>query len=578
MNQEKQNDLMRWCVRKTAELKDAQREYRAHWADIAEYILPRYGRYLRDEDERDYERGRKKNQHVVSSSAEYAVRTFAAGVQNGLTSKARPWFRLYHPDRELNEDAAVREWLSGTRDAMLACLARTNFYDCVHNAYRELGAFGTACMLIEEDDEAIVRFRTLTIGEYYLAANSKNEVDLLVRRVNMTARQLVQEFGPEHVSDTVRREIEQDRGEDEHTVWHVVRFNPHGRADAGVAADFPWQSVYYEENSGKACEERRSDAQFLRISGYKSKPFVAPRWEPISNAVYGNSPGMTALPDVKMLEAMEQDKLLTLEKHVKPPMNAPASLKREGGTIVAGGINFIPDMAGTGMTLSPAYQTSGQIQEVAAEIEQVKQRVNQIFYVNLFLAVTTQDKRMTATEVAKRSAETMAQIGPAVERVELEMLRDCIDRTFEKCLEVGAIPPPPPALSAQMVEIEYLGVLAQAQKMADLAAIEEEAQFMGMLAQLNQEVLDKFDADQAADEYHERKGAPPRIVRSDEQVEKIRAERAKQQMMQQRQQEAAQAVQMAQTLGKTPTGGDTALGNIIGGMAGTGAEAPDMGW
>ena len=153
-------------------------------------------------------------------------------------------------------------------------------------------------------------------------------------------------------------------------------------------------------------------------------------------------------------------------------------------------------------------------------------------------------------------------------------------RTFEKCLETGAIPPPPPALSEQLVEIEYLGVLAQAQKMADLAAIEEEAQFVGALAQLSPEALDKFDSDQAIDEYHERKGAPPRIVRSDEQVAEIRAQRAQQQRQAQMAAEAQQAVNMAQQLGKTPTDGDTALGNIIGGMAGTGAgmEAPDAGW
>ncbi|MEM7741141.1 MAG: portal protein, partial [Pseudomonadota bacterium] len=99
----------------------------------------------------------------------------------------------------------------------------------------------------------------------------------------------------------------------------------------------------------------------------------------------------------------------------------------------------------------------------------------------------------------------------------------------------------PQELEGQNLKIEYIGPLAQAQKSVGLQAVERVVNFTSSLAQVKPDVLDKVDLDQAVDEYALRVGVPSRVVRSDEDVARIRRER-------QEQQQATQLLQDAQPL------------------------------
>lgn len=542
-----------------AQLREEQETegWRAMWKDINEWMLPRKGEYL-SSDEKDSRAGTKKEQKIINGSAHDALRTLAAGMQGGLTSPSRPWFRLSLPDQDLQEFGPVRDWLHQSRDRMLYMFARSNFYGAMHTGYAELSAFGTNAMLLEEDFKTYLRCRPFTIGEFMLSQDSSYRVDTMYRQFSLTARQLVDEFKKENVSDAVLEAVRNNQLGRRFEVAHCIQPNRNYNADKRGPSGKTFESVYFEI---------KGDAdKVLRRGGYESLPFVAPRWDVTGTNVYGNSPGMTALGDTKMLQKLEEKKLKALDKMVDPPMNAPTSMRGKGGTIVAGGVNYIDVQQGN-QGFTPTYQVNPNLQNMAFEIDRVEQRIRRFFFNDLFLAVLSEDKNMTATEVAKRYEEKLVVLGPVIERLQSEILDTVIDRAFEIGMKLGVIAPPPKELEGMNLSVDYIGLLSQAQKIVSTTAIEKTAAFVVSLAPVKPDIIDKFDFDEAVDQYADAVGASPRVVVPDDKLGDIREARAKQAAQQQAAamaQPAQQMSQAAKNMSETEVG-DMSMLDVLGG-------------
>jgi hypothetical protein len=179
---------------------------------------------------------------------------------------------------------------------------------------------------------------------------------------------------------------------------------------------------------------------------------------------------------------------------------------------------------------------------------------------------------VTATEIDARREEKLLMLGPVLERLHHELLDPLIDRTFAIAQRAEILPEVPEALSGHEVQVEYISMLAQAQRAVAIGGIERVVGFIGQLAGIDPQVLDKLDRDQAVDEVAKAIGAPPHIIRSDKEVEALRAERAQAQQAaqaaQQQQQGMMQAVQGAKLLSETDTGGKNGLTDVMQAMGG----------
>lgn len=530
---------------------------RATIVEISEYMQPRLGRYLKNTDEKAND-GSRKDKKIINGSAYDAIRITAAGMQGGLTSPSRPWYRLAFADEEIMEYAPVRNWLHQVRLLMMNVFSRSNFYGSVHSVYKELALFSTSAMLMEEDFQTVLRCRQLTAGEYVLGLDESQRVALLYRQFSMAARQMVEKFGKDNVSNAVKTAVQNNAGETRFEIYHGIRPRRRGKAGKATAQGMSYESVYFE----KATDSDK----FLRQGGYKGLPFVAPRWEVAGSDTWGNDcPGMIAIGDVRMLQKMEQKKLKALDKLVDPPMNAPTSMKKRGGTVLPGGVNYVDVQQGQ-QSFTPAYLINPDFQKIAFEIERVERRIRTAFFNDLFLAVLSADKRMTATEVAERHEEKMLMLGPVIERVQAELLDPVIARTYEIMFRLNLLPPPPREIAGMDMKIEYLGLLAQAQKMVGTTAVEQLANFVGALVPVSPDVVDKFDADEAVDQYGDMLGVPPMIVRSDDKVAGRRAERSKAQAQQSAMAMAGPAADAAKKLSDAKLGENSALDMLTQGV------------
>lgn len=555
MEKAKENKTEQYRQRMKTLREDAE-TWRSHWKELSQYMQPRRGRYL-DGDTQDKYDGSKVHEKIINSAALDSIRTIASGLQGGLTSPSRPWFSLATADEDLNENTNVREWLHLVRNMMLNVLSRSNFYGSIHNVYRELAVFGTGSNLMEEDLNSVIRCRPFTVGEYFLSLDSSYRPDGLYRQYAMTAAQMIEEFGMDAVSEAVRSTFKANDLKKKFEVVHIIernKFRDPNRIDAKGQA---YNSIYYDLQD--------DHDKILRFKGYKSKPFVAPRWEVSGTETYGSCPGMDALGDVKMIQKMEEKKLKAIDKEVDPTMNAPASMKGKGGTLVAGGINFV-DVTQGGQSFTPAYQVRMDIRNVSMEIERIEQRIKRCFYNDLFLAVLGNEKTMTATEIAKSYEEKLMMLGPVIERLQSELHDPTLERLYSIMSDLGMLPPAPKELQGQQIKIQYISILAQAQKMVGVTAIEQTVSFVGNLAGVRPDIIDKLDFDEAVDQYADMVGAPPKLIRSDDVVAKIREEKAKQQQAQMAQQQLMAGAQGAKVLSETDMGGNNALNALMGNM------------
>jgi len=536
-----------------AQLKNERTSFEPHWRDLSDFINPRGSRFLTSEVNRDD----RRNTKIVDPAATLAARTLASGMMSGITSPARPWFKLATPDPDMMDYGPVKMWLETVQRRMNDMFNKSNLYQSLPLLYGSLGTYGTAAMAVLEDDRDIIRTIAFPIGSYYLANSARGSVDTAVREFSMTVRQLVMEFGLDNVSRAVKAMWESGTYEQWIDVVHAVYPNVNRDTGRMDAKNKPFKSVYYEAGGD-------SD-KLLRESGFDEFPIMAPRWEVNGEDVYGSScPGMLALGQVKALQLEQRRKSQLIDKATNPPMVGPSSLKNQRVSLLPGDITYIDQMSGQD-GFKPAYLVNPNTADLLADIQDTRQVIDRAYFVDLFMMLQNINTRSMPVEaVIEMKEEKLLMLGPVLERLNDECLNPLIDRAFSMMVKKNMLPPPPDVMQGMPLRVEYISVMAQAQKSIGLSSLAQTVGFVGQLAQFKPEALDKLDVDQAIDSYAEMSGVSATVILPDEQVQQIREQRAQQQQMQQAAAMGMTAAQGAKTLSEAQTSEPSALSALAG--------------
>jgi hypothetical protein len=543
-----------------AAMRQERDRYSSDWRELSDFVLGARGRFLPGDSDTGDEATYRRNERLYNEVAKQSASTLAAGMMAGITSPARPWFKLAHPDHELAEYEPVKLWLDDVQKILLSVFARSNFYNAMQNIYLELGTFGTACMGCYENHKKVLRFEPYTIGSFSLAMDGERNVDTLYREYRSTVGSVVKRFGTDTVSQSVKNLYDKGNYESKINIIHAIEPNLDRKYDSPLAKNMAYRSCYYEEQG--------DGDDVLLESGFEERPFMSPRWSAIGEDAYATSyPGIDSIASNKSLQIDELDRAIAVEKMHNPPLIGDSAIKQAGADLIAGGITWMPNMASSGRPgLAPIYDVNPRIGELDQGISQKEKRIQRFFYADLFLMITEMDRaQITATEIAERKEEKMLMLGPVLERLNNELLDPVIERAFAVCQRAGILPPPPKELTDMDLSVEYISVLAQAQRSVSTAGIEATVAFTGNISQVWPEARHKLDPMQAIDDYARAKGASPKIIRSDD--EAAAAVQAEQQAMQQQQQAMAmtQGADTAKTMSETPvTDEQSALQALLG--------------
>lgn len=525
--------------RRLDELKRIRQPWESVWQPLADYIEPTRLRLTLKHE------GAMSRAKIIDSTGTFALRTLASGMHSGITSPARPWFRLTTPDPELREFAPVKEYLSAVEKKMREVFQASNLYTSFHTGYGDLGQFGQSCGILAEDDKEVIRLNQLLHGRFWIARDETGRVTTLYRQFRWSVQRIVSFFGYKNCSERIRQAYDQAKYDETFDICHAIEPRLNRDPSKIDSANKPFLSNYWEDKGG-------DNDRLLRESGFDENPIIAPGWEIAGDDTYATSPGMIALGDVKMLQLMQQRKLEAIDKIVRPPMTGPTALKNNPASILPGSLTYVDDPTGKGFR--PAMEVNIRLAELEDGINKTGQRIERAFYADLFLMLANMEgiQPRNQFEIAERKEEKLLALGPVLENVYNGQLEPVIDRTYAILNRRNELPPPPPDLEGVALDIEYISVLAQAQKAVATGGVERLWAFVGSIANAKAGALDKLDEDQSVDVYADLLGVDPSIVRSDDKVQELRQARAQEEAA------AKNAAMMAEIAPAAKAGADAA--------------------
>ncbi len=547
----------------------------SNYSDLAKFILPRRSIWLTQSagglpSPNSMTRGLEINQAILDPTATFATRICAGGLMSGLASPSRPWFKISPALRGIQIDDEARQWLDSVEDVVYTVLARSNFYNAFAQECEDIVIYGTAVNIIYEDEKDLIRCYTPCIGEFYLGSGGTLRVNRFERVFVYTIAQMIDFFGVENCPSDIQKLWFEKGGAltTERLVAHSIEPNfDVGRTKkvGKIKGDFTWREVYWLYGA--------SSSGPLAMRGFLDCPFTASRWSTQSNDAYGRSPGMDILPDVRQLQVETARKAEGIERGLNPALIASAEMQNKPTSRLPGHITYLAGDIGAGKGMRSIYDTQFDLDHVSQDIALIQQRIKQGLFVDLFMAITdAPQNEKTKFEIQARLTEKMQTIGPVIENLLSESLQPKLKRIFGILKRKGMLPPPPKSMHGVPLDIQFVSILALAQKSASTSGIEALMRMVGELGQIHPDVLDIPDFDETVEEYSQLLGNKQKILKDRKIIAAIRKQRAdmqaKQQqsaMMEQASKTAGNAAGAANTLSQTPVGqGQDALSAILG--------------
>ncbi len=541
-----------------------------HWRELADYFLPRRYKWIVTPNQQS--RGSPINQHIIDNTGTFAARNLAAGMLTGKCNPTRQWFKLKIGRIDSTQTSPVSLWLAECERLMRLVFAESNFYPSISTFFYDLVIFGTGSQIIYEDFEDVIMCYNPCAGEYYVDIDGRYQPTILYREFTMSCAAIVDEFGYENCPLPVRVLYDQPTGANltrEFVIAHAIEPNTDDKSF--VDKRFKFRECYWVWGGSASPQGGGSFTQsLLRKRGFHEQPNITGRWDLVSNDPYGRSPAMDGLGDQKQLQLETRRKAQAIDKMVNPPLVADIQLKNQPASLLPGGITYISGMAQSGKPgIGSIYDTKFPVNDVAADIEMVKDRIKKVFFNDLFQVISQFQTRsnITATEIDARRSEAMIMLGPVIERIDYEVLSPIVERVFGIMSRAKILPPAPAEIAGKEMDIEFVSMLAQAQDAASAGGIERVLSLAGQLAGVDPTVMDNIDVDYTLDRYSSLLNNDPKMIRSPAALKQIRDQRAQQQQdmaMQQKAEVAQKLSAGAKTLAETPTqGGSNALQDMM---------------
>lgn len=499
---------VQYLIRRNDKLKEIRQQYEPLWEEIATYILPgRVGIGYKPTP------GAKQTQELYDSSGIFSLDQLASTMCGTITPSSMVWAYLKLAQEELNHIKPVMDWLEAASSRLHWARKNSNYYAEIPEVFSDLGAFGQGCLLVDENPITHNGFngfyyKAIPNSQYCTSEDHQGFVDTVFYEFELSAIAAVKKWGdkvPKKILECAELSKEPDK---DFNFLHCVYPNPEPKG-------LPFISYYLNIDEKKLISEK----------GFYELCYIVPRWRKTSGEDYGRGQGHIALPDTKTINKAKELDLKAWAKDIDPPTfetssGIVGSLKR-----YAGGRNVAKNKDSIWTMETHARYDISQIKE-----EELRTAIKQIFYSDQF---NLPDKgEMREIEVSVRYDLMQRLMGPAVGRIEVELLKREVEREFGIMYRAKAMPPIPPIfaqLGIENIDIEYEGPLSRSRRQSEANGIQKVYAFGGGVAQTKQDpsIMDNLDDDEAMRSIAEISGAPSRVIRSIEEVASIRDKRMK---------------------------------------------------
>ena len=496
-------------------LDNENANYRAYTQDLADFVVPRKAwiNSIRSKGERI------KFNFLYDTTATRALRIMAAGFHSNLTNPTSRWFAFETHNRDLMEIWAVRDWLRKCEDKIFSVFNGSNFYNVIQEFYTDFGAFGTGTFLMLEDSKEVVQFQEIPVQEVNRVLDTNGNLIGMYRKFRLRAMQAYRLWG-ENVGKSVLEGLKENKYQEYEFVHHVSE-----RYSRDVSKSDAFNMKY------RSLWIALKDQHVIQESGFYEMPYMSEVFYRDANDPNGFSPAMDNFATIKLVNAMKKTIIRAGMKQADPPLVMP----RKGFILP---LNFNP----AAMNYRDDSTSNDDIQQlpvgknmgINVDLIQLEQKnIEEGMFVPLFRALAEITKQMTIPEVQRRVAENMVLLGPVINRAIHGILDPTIERMFNILYRNGDIPTPPEEIQEQNFKPVYLSPLAKAQRASEIGDIQSFLSDVSAIASVLPSALDNVDEDETVNILSRVRGIPPRMLRDQEVVEKIRKQRAEQEQMMQ---------------------------------------------
>ena len=531
-------NLINFITSRQSKLESDKTNREDRMQDVADYVAP-HRDDIRGNNVKDEQRGRK----IFDGTAVSAAVLATDGIHGYHVSPAFAWFKYTMNRKNVNKIVEIREWLDEVEFNMYMALNRSNFYGEMWSFIYDGFTMGTSSIYPEEDlAKENISFETIHPGEMYIAENKYGEVDVMHRKKKLTSRQLVQRFGLENMPEGIKTNYKTQPFE-EHEVIHAVYPREDFDTRKKDAKNKRFASTWLITEGNHIA---KGSKHLAKESGIDEFPFHTWRYMKTGKGAYGVSPATLAMSDIKGINLMSKTLLGAAQLAVDPSYNVPSYL--EGKVeLRPRGLNYTKN----GDQVTPI--NTGSNYPVGIDREERKQAmIKERFHVDTFLLLTQLAGRgdRTAFEVSEMMAEKAAVLGAELGPFN-KQIDSILDHVFRIETNAGRMPEIPDILQEMAEEDEtirfdpvYQGPLAQSQQ--DKFGKDPIRKFfldISPVIQMDEDVLDNFDLDEGARVLGELNGIPTEMIRTRDQVVKIREGKAQAEAEAQEQEQMAAALE-----------------------------------
>lgn len=478
----------------------------------------------------------KTTQRIFDSTAVQANLDLASALDGALTNPVISWASIEFENEALKQDKGPdgsAQWLTNATKSLFKSFKKSNLNIEKTSAYEMLCALGT--MILFHTDKSMKndgtfkghQFDNVSCSECAWSENSNGEVNEIFRRLKLKARQAVERFGEDKVSEQVIKDlkINPDTLHDYvHYVWPRPDEDIDTRSTIVNEKKRAYGSIIVDKDTNKKVEE----------SGYHEFPYYVVRFSTGPNEQIGRGPGHVAYADTATINAVKELIIQAGEQAVAPPMKTNDESVMANPDFSANTLIFLEDIEGL-QKMNPSVD----LNMAQFNFLELKESIQKSFLLDKIQFLTDQNaKETTAFEFAEHQKQRQKAFGPTTERLSREWLTPMVMRAFNMQFRGGGFGSMPPLLDTffkqfgfPAIEISYINELARAQKIEQLSNIRQyvaSAQDLAV-ASGSPEPMDRIDLDKVMIITEEVLGVPPEIVRNPKQIKAIRDAREEKQ-------------------------------------------------
>lgn len=500
-------------VKKQGVLETERTNTENTWQECYKYTVPRKGDVTTM-----LSPGDKRGSELFDTTAIHANELLSAALHGNLTNPAIQFLELVMGDPDLDEDEDVRGWLQDTADKMFLVMNNSNFQTEIHEIYIDLGAIGTACLFTGSHKENIVHFSARAMKEIYIDEDNTGRIDTVHRKFKWKLRQIVLEFGEKALSDKFLK-MYRDGNEDSFEIIHAV----HPMSDEEYKAN-------PKKHAFKSCYVLKDDLRFLSEDGFRKFPYAVPRWTKTSGEKYGRGCGQSMLPDVKMINAMEETNLQSGQLATAPPLGVYNDSIIGRPKLTPFGITIVKRNFGDQFPIQPLI-TGARVDFGFQATEALRQRIRAGWYVNQFQTIPNDGKQRTAEEVVRMTDENFRLMGPVLGRQHFELLDPTVVSVYDHMEADGKIPEMPDKLklalkAGKKIQVRFSSPIARAQRISEAENLNRALVAASPLINAIPETMDIIDGDASLKHIFDTYGVTHKIFRKNNDVQERRQARS----------------------------------------------------